>query len=549
MIDCYLVGFNEVDLGAYVRTLSAMGRDQGAYRDLDLAFVTHDSTPYTCMDVIDLFRRQDGLGEGRLSNADFLWPVITYLYTYLTRRGFSVEYANLYRDEREHMIELLRGGEVRSVAITTTLYVWMGPILEIVADVRRHSPETTIIVGGPYVHNQAQLLEPAELRALLVSLGADVLVVSAEGEETLARVLSALRRSDPLDDIANLVYRDGDEVRQTPLVAESNDLEDNMVDYRLFDGATFRGMVSLRTAKSCPFSCAFCAFPRRAGRYAYLPVAAVERELDAVRATDSVTTLSFLDDTFNVPPKRFKEILRMMIRNGYGFRWNSYLRADHADDECIGLMRDSGCEGVFLGVESGSDRMLKAMNKTARRADYLRVVSRLRDAGILSHANVIVGFPGETEDSVGETTDLLETARPDFYRAQLWYCDPTTPVWERRGELGIRGSGFTWSHATMDAATAAHLVEHLFLTIEGSTWLPQHGFETWSLYYLQRRGLSLELIRGIVAAFNDAVRAKIVDPQRQEVPPEAWAALRAAWQRAAPAFCNPRREARHACSD
>ena len=93
------------------------------------------------------------------------------------------------------------------------------------------------------------------------------------------------------------------------------------------------------------------------------------------------------------------------------------------------------------------------MNKTSRREDYMRVIPELRDAGIVTHCNLIVGYPGETMESVGETMSLVEIAQPDFYRAQLWYCDPTTPVWEHRSELGIKGSAFRWSHPTMDSAT------------------------------------------------------------------------------------------------
>ena len=72
-----------------------------------------------------------------------------------------------------------------------------------------------------------------------------------------------------------------------------------------------------------------------------------------------------------------------MIERGYGFRWNSYLRSDHVDDETIELMHESGCEGVFLGMESGSDVVLEAMNKTARRRHYAYVIPRLKDAGIV----------------------------------------------------------------------------------------------------------------------------------------------------------------------
>jgi hypothetical protein len=300
-----------------------------------------------------------------------------------------------------------------------------------------------------------------------------------------------------------------------------------MIDYRLFPKSDFGEFVSLRTAKSCPFNCAFCGFPTRAGKYTYLGVDLVEAEFDAIRDIGGVTTLTFTDDTFNVPKPRFKELMRMMIRNRYGFKWNSYLRCDHVDEECVELMRESGCEGVFLGMESGSETILEEMKKTARSKDYLRVIPLLRDAGIITHANLIVGFPGETFETFRETRDVIEAARPDFYRAQLWYADSTTPVWHRREELGIKGSCFNWSHRTMDAATASGLVDELFLSVHNSTWLPQRGFEHWSLFYLQRMGMTVERMKTFVRSFNAAVKEKLIHPNKREVDPRLMDALRA----------------------
>lgn len=545
MIDCVIVGYNEVDFPSYVDTVRAMGATHGAYRDLNLAFITHDGRPYTCMDMVNAANRDEtSAPRRRFSNADFLWPVVTYLSTYLMRRGFTVDYVNLFQDEKARLIQQLRAGTVRTVAITTTLYVWIGPILEIVELVRTHAPATTIIVGGPYVHNLARTLAREELDRVLDTIGADVYVVSAEGEAALVRVLDAVKRGDTLAGIDNIVFRDGRTFVHAPETAEANDLAANMVAYERFDPAAHNGMISLRTAKSCPFSCAFCGFPKRAGAYTYLPVEAVERELEAIHRIGTITTLSFIDDTFNVPAKRFKDLLRMMIRRRFGFRWNSYLRADHADEECVSLMRDSGCEGVFLGVESGSDTILQAMNKTSRRHHYMTMIPRLREAGILTHASLIIGFPGETEATVRETRSLIEAAQPDFYRAQLWYCDPTTPIWSRREELGVTGSGFNWSHATATAASAAALVEELFLTLQGSCWLPQYGFEPWSLYYLQRRGLPLAAIKELVTAFNRAVRLKLLDPTMTETPRPLFDSIRRA-ARLAPAIPQPQETGGH----
>src|SRR6185503_2019306 len=105
--------------------------------------------------------------------------------------------------------------------------------------------------------------------------------------------------------------------------------------------------------------------------------------------------------------------------------------------------------------------------------------------------------------------DLIETARPHTYRAQLWYCDPVTPIWRERERYAIRGAAFNWSHATMDHRTAADLVDRMFLCVENSTWLPQHSFEQWSVLYLERHGMARERIFAYIRAFNALIKQRL----------------------------------------
>jgi anaerobic magnesium-protoporphyrin IX monomethyl ester cyclase len=510
MTDCLLIGFNDTDFAEQVALVRSMGSRSGAYRDIDLAFVEIDGRPMRCLEVLNHARAVGG-GPAfhELHNADFLWPVILYLHSYLTHRGFASDFVNLFHLERARLRAKLLAGDVKTVAITTTLYVSPHPIVDIVGFVRGIDPEIGIIIGGPYIHNQAESLDREGLGQLMEYLGGDYYVISREGEATLAALLDALRVRRSLSDIPNLGYRREGRFVVNPLVPEANALKDNMVDYSLFSADVLGRFVSVRTAKSCPFHCAFCGFPQRAGEYQYLPVNLVEKELD-VLAERGVTMVTFLDDTFNVPKKRYKQILRMMIAKQYPFRWNSFYRCDHGDDEAIELMARAGCEGVFIGAESGSDAMLERMNKTVRRKDLLYAIPRLQANGISCHSNFIVGFPGETYETVDETIDLIETARPDFFRAQLWYADPMTPIWRRRDEFGVRGQAFSWSHATMDAETACDLIDRMFLAVEHATWLPQHGFEQWSTFYLQRHGMTREQIRALVTCFNAAIKDKLL---------------------------------------
>ncbi|HEU5229916.1 MAG TPA: PhpK family radical SAM P-methyltransferase [Ktedonobacteraceae bacterium] len=528
MIDCLLIGFNDPNFEGYVDMVKSMGTNSGAYRDLRLAFVEYNNKPYRSMDLLNLFHfEKEPENHKVFHNADFLWPVITYLGSYLHQRGFSFDYVNLFQLEKEKLIEKLTKNIIRTVAITTTLYVSVHPILEIISFIRKYNSSVKIIVGGPYIYNQTKDTDKVTIERLFKYIDADFYVISSEGEFALAHILMALKSGSSFDGVNNIAYRNGNTFVITSSGVESNSLEENMVNYSLFPKEEFGQFVTLRTAKSCPFACAFCGFPQRAGKYTYMDLRCVEQELNAIRDIDGVTTLTFIDDTFNVPKGRFKEILRMMIRNKYGFKWNSYFRSDHADEEAIELMGQAGCEGVFLGVESGSDQLLQRMNKTARRRHYAKAIPLLKAAGISTHANLIIGFPGETYETVQETMDFIETAQPDFFRAQQWYCDPTTPIWQQREHYGIKGSAFNWTHNTMDANTAADLVDKVFLSIENSHWLPQYGFEQWSIFYLQRQGMTMEQIKAFVKSFNDMIKERLLHPEKKTIDPNLLDRLKA----------------------
>ncbi|WP_423393329.1 PhpK family radical SAM P-methyltransferase [Burkholderia sp. LMG 21824] len=509
MIDCVLVGFNDYSFDDYIESLRVMGREAVSYRDANLSFIDRGGERLRALDILNKHGIFTGENEQPLDNSDFIWPVITYLGSYLARHGLTFDYIRLFHRDKDRLAALLRSKNTRSIAITTTVYVTPEPIVEIVEFVREVDPEVKIIIGGPFLADKSKTMTATSLQDLLEYLGADFYVFSAEGEGALKELISALKNGTEVESVSNIAFRKGDSFVTNLIVQEFNSLEDNMVDYRLFSRRDIGQFVSVRTAKSCPFACAFCGFPERAGRYKYLSLDYVEKELDAIRDVGGVTTITFIDDTFNVPKGRFKEMLRLMIRKQYGFRWNSYLRSDHVDEEALELMAQSGCEGVFLGVESGSGKILQNMAKASRPSDYRWVIDRCRALGIVTYASMIVGFPGEDQTTVQESIDFLDSSRPNFYRAQVWYADPITPIYRNGGMYSLKGEGFAWSHETMTAFEAADIVEKMFLTVKGSRWLPQNGFEPWSLYYLQRRGMKFEHICRFLDSFNDAVAEKL----------------------------------------
>ncbi|MCP4151124.1 MAG: radical SAM protein, partial [bacterium] len=348
------------------------------------------------------------------------------------------------------------------------------------------------------------------------SIGADYYINSSQGETTLVSLIHSLKKKQPVTGINNIYYKSGDSYSATPVLKEDNKLSENRVDWELFaDGID--EYATIRTAISCPFSCSFCGFPQHAGKYQVTEVHHIEEELVQLAGLGKVKNLHFIDDTFNIPEKRFKEILRMMIKNRFEFKWHSYFRCQFADRETVELMKESGCEGVFLGLESGNDQILENMNKATTTGKYRKGIQLLKKNGIVTFGNFIIGFPGETHQTVRDTIDFIEESGLDFYRVQLWYCEPITPIWQQRTAYKLEGKSFEWRHATMDAKTACDYIDEIFLSVRNSTWVPQYNFDFDNLWHLVHRGMSLSQLKTLLDAFNSGIKEKLREPDRIEL--------------------------------
>lgn len=512
-IDCLFIGHNEMNFVEFEKTVRRMGLRSGAYRDLSLNFINYRQRPYSLPEFYNGLTPPAG---SPLRMGETFSAAVAYLTTYAARRDFRFDYVNDFQEEREELAEKLTAHSVTAVAITTTLYVTALPIIEIVQFVKQYNSRAKIIVGGPFISTQCRSLESGELHYLFESIGADIYVNSSQGEAALANILGALRRGGSLAGIDNIYYRGAAGFSAAPPSPEDNRLAENPVDWDLF-GSKLGPYVNVRTAISCPFACAFCGFPEHAGPYQTSGVAEVERELDQLGRTGTVKSIHFIDDTFNVPVSRFKEILRMMVKNRYRFRWHSHFRCQFADREMVELMKESNCEGVFLGLESGSPVMLQNMQKNASIDKYYKGIELLKACGITTFASFIIGFPGETGETLKETRQLIETGGFDFYRAQLWYCETVTPIWRQQDQYHIEGRNFEWRHATLDSNTAADWVEEIFLTVDSATWVPQYNFDFDNLFHLSGRGMTIPQIKAFLNAFNRAVRQKLKQGPGSEV--------------------------------
>jgi len=521
-LDCVVIGYNEIPFERYESFLRGYGEDSEAYRDLKFSFVNVADQKMDYMGLLNhtiALAKNNGQNltpEQSLKSGDIPNLAAVYLTNYLRRRGYQARYINLFQYEKEKLLEYLKQ-KPAFVAITTTFYVVNLPVNEMVEFIREHAPEVKIVVGGPLVANHVRGTNGDELKAALTDMGADIYVVEGQGELTLSQIVECLNNGGNLSSVPNIIYFENGQLTRTKVVAENNSLDENFVNWSAFPDEKLGVTLQTRTARSCAFKCSFCNYPGRAGALTLQSLDVIEKELDLMLELGDVQNVVFIDDTFNVPFPRFKDICRLMIRKKYPFNWFSYFRCSNSDQEAIDLMAESGCKGVFLGIESGSPSILVNMNKAATIEKYHHGIEMLRERNIMTFGSFIIGFPGETEQTVKETIDFIKDARPDYYRAQMWYCEPGTPIQLERAKYNINGEGFVWSHNTMESLEAMDHIDRMFLTINESTWLPQWSFDFWTIPYLIGRGISFEHFKSFMVDAQKLLRLEIASvPARQK---------------------------------
>lgn len=513
-LDCLVVGYNEIPFAEYESFLRKYGEETEAYRDLKFSFVDLDGKK---LDYIGLLnhtfeqaRRPEitSLSQEAFKSGDIPNLAAVYLTNFLRRQGHNAGYLNLFQFEKEKFAELLAQNPL-CVAIATTFYVVNLPVNQMVEFIREHNPEVKIIVGGPLIANHARNYHGDEFKTAIEDIGADIYVIEGQGEATLSQIVDCLKNDGSLSAVPNIAYLENGTVRRTKVVAENNSLDENYIDWFSFADEKLGATIQTRTARSCAFKCSFCNYPTRAGPLALTSLEVLEKELDSIQALGGVKNVVFIDDTFNVPFPRFKDICRLFIRKKYPFNWFSYFRCSNSDEEAIDLMARSGCKGVFLGIESGSPTILTNMNKAATVEKYAQGIEWLRQYGIMTFASFIIGFPGETRQTVDETIQFIRQCKPDYYRAQMWYSEMGTPIQNQRDKYNIEGEGFVWSHNTMDSLEAMDQIDRVFLTVKESLWLPQWSFDFWTIPYLIGRGISLPQFKELMTLAHKLLALEI----------------------------------------
>ncbi len=441
-----------------------------------------------------------------------------FVYQYLISHGFKVELVQHVQLQADHL-EASLDQQPTVIAISTTLITSPLEMKSIIRSCRQRAPDAYIVLGGMSIWNQFQVrkadrerirgkakLDDSEIGDLMSDagyLGANALVVDPYGVATLAELVGRVRDGRTVEDLPNVqCFEDHEPTNVLVLRGETFDADKMRMDWDLVPGEQLGSIVNIRTQISCPFRCSFCSYPTTQGPVIKAELENFERELQAL-SRRGVTRLMLIDDTFNVPPKRFSEVLKILRK--FEFQWFAFIRCQFLTQEHVELMKQSGCAGVYLGLESVDNETLKRMNKMATPEQFHKGIDLIASQDIAMQASFIVGFPGDTPETVMQVRDFIEKSGLDYYNFKLFWFDGATPIAQRAHEFDLTGQGYNWKHATMDSAGACELIEKLIEETKGR-YVTLHSGELWEIGQFGALGLEKHHMDAIYDAHNAMLR-------------------------------------------
>ncbi len=273
--------------------------------------------------------------------------------------------------------------------------------------------------------------------------GADV-IITGEGERTLMELLQMTEKgADNYSEINGIVYRDKNgTVVKTPARKLMTDLDElplpawDLLDITPYKEAWTKKYgyfsINVATTRGCPFKCNWCAKPIYGNRYNIHSPEYVVNELKVLKEMFGFERVWFCDDIFGLKPGWVKKFAALVHEQGLQFRFKIQSRADLLlEDEQAEALADAGCEIVWMGAESGSQKILDAMDKGTTIRQVHDATMALRKRGVKSAYFIQFGYPGETMEDIGLTLKMIKENKPDDIGISVSYPLPGTKFYER----------------------------------------------------------------------------------------------------------------------
>jgi anaerobic magnesium-protoporphyrin IX monomethyl ester cyclase len=263
-------------------------------------------------------------------------------------------------------------------------------------------------------------------------------VVRGEGEYTFKELVDRLMKNLSLEGLGGLTYRNGDSDiinnKPRPPIEDINRLPWparellNPKDY---------SVMTILTSRGCPFNCIYCDKGISTRKVKFRSPEDIFEEIKYIATDLNKKRLYIVDDHFFLDKNRLGLILDKMIKARLGMRWVCQARVDGMSEDILRKARESGCEQIMYGVETGDETELRYMRKEATLSEAENAVMFTKNAGITARTNFMLGFPVSTRESIRNTINFAKKLKPDIVRFFAVSPLPNTDLWD-----DIYGKGY-----------------------------------------------------------------------------------------------------------
>ena len=286
------------------------------------------------------------------------------------------------------------------------------PVKAIVSICRQNSEAKIVLGGAGY-----SIFPKQALSYLAADMG-----IQGEGEQSFAMLLERIENNQDLSNIPGLYHADRSIANLPVTFKEIDQNAFPQIGRQIFALGNSEDEViwlPFQTRRGCPLNCSYCSTPSIEGKTTRKrsPNLIVEALAEYVSA--GFDHFFFVDNTFNIPPGYSNEVCDKLIESGLEITWRCILYPGWVEKDLLTKMAKSGCVEVSFGLESGSDTILKKMNKHYRTVDVSRASNLLHKVGIRRMGFLLLGGPGETKQTVLESLEFVDSLALEMVKVTI----------------------------------------------------------------------------------------------------------------------------------
>jgi radical SAM superfamily enzyme YgiQ (UPF0313 family) len=359
---------------------------------------------------------------------------ILSISAYLEKNAWDHEVFDGTFSTQEKLFNLIRENKPAYIGFYVNFLVRQ-KVLETITFIKKNTPETTIIIGGPDAKFHAENY---------LENGADFIVMG-EGEETLFSLLDHLQNGKEPVNNPGIAYKLNNKFYINPLRELIKDIDALPVPNRkkidiqkyLSTWKTHHGYSSLtiNTQRGCPYTCKWCSHAVYGDTYRRRSPGTVVQELKQLIIEYNPDRFWFVDDVFTMSKKWLAEFKEELIKQQVRIKYECITRADKMDEEIISLLKATGCELVWIGAESGSQKMLDLMDRRVLAEQVREMIKLSKRQNIETGTFVMLGYPGEKKHDILETIKHLKDCNPDFFTINKAYPIKGTGLYDKVEEI------------------------------------------------------------------------------------------------------------------